>query len=205
MVPRFRARWTRLEGAMMRSGVSAVVLASVLVLVGGSATAAGSAPVPALAPLVSDAPKPAARFGWAGIGVYDVRFNTPFGTVSDAEFGLNVGGAMTVAPLSPEVSLMGFGNIAMSFATGGQFFPITAGVAARFEKLPVQVLGGIGATMMLNSVSTDTGFGAGLLLMGIYPLPQVDPRLSAQAQIQYHLLTHSLSLLVFTIGAAYNL
>ena len=41
--------------------------------------------------------------------------------------------------------------------------------------------------------------------MALYPLPQVDPRLSAQGQIQYHLLNHSMSLLEFLIGVGYTL
>ncbi len=158
-----------------------------------------------LAPLVATEAKPAARFGWAGLGVYDVRLSTIGGTFTDAYVGLNAGAAMTVAPLTPEVSLLGFGNVAMAFASGGQFFPLTAGVAARFEQLPVQVLGGIGGTVMLNTTSNDTGLGVAFLVMGLYPLTMIDPRLSAQAQIQYHLLTNNLSLFTINVGAGFSL
>jgi hypothetical protein len=146
--------------------------------------------------------------GWAGIGVYDVRQSyTVFGvsgTATDAEFGLNVGGAMNLAKLAPDVPLAGFANVAISFASGGQFFPLTGGLAVRYDKLPVHLLGGLGLTVMPNSAGANTGVGLGILLMGLYPLPQVDPRFSIQAQIQYHLLTQSLSLLEFLIGVGYT-
>ena len=180
---------------MIRSGMLAA-----MVLAAAPVYAEGALP---LAPLVPDA-KPAARLGWAGLGFYDVRFSTQFGTFTDAEFGLNAGAAAAITQLSPEVSLMGFGNVAISFASGGQFFPLTAGVAARFDKLPVQVLAGVGATLMINTTSADTGVGVGFMLMGIYPLVQVDPRLSAIAQLQYHLLSNSLSLFNGTLGAGYS-
>lgn len=164
---------------------------------------APAAPAATSAPAVAAAPS--TRLGWANIGIYDVRFSTPFGTYTDAEFGLGGGAAMNVAQLAPDVPLAAFANVAISFGSGGQFFPLTAGVAVRYDKLPVQLLGGLGLTIVPNSAGTNTGIGAGILLMGLYPLPQVDPRLSAQAQIQYHLLTQSLSLLEFLIGAGYSL
>lgn len=168
-----------------------------------AAPAATTAPAATSAPAVAAAPSP--RLGWANIGIYDVRFSTPFGTYTDAEFGLGGGAAVNVAQLAPDVPLAAFANVAISFGSGGQFFPLTAGVAVRYDKLPVQLLGGLGLTIVPNSAGTNTGIGAGILLMGLYPLPQVDPRLSAQAQIQYHLLTQSLSLLEFLIGAGYSL
>lgn len=141
---------------------------------------------------------------WANIGIYDVRFSTPFGTVSDAEFGIAAGGAVNVAALSPDVPLAAFANLAISFASGGQFFPLTAGLAARYDKLPVHLLGGLGLTLMPNSAGTDTGIGAGIMAMGIFPLPS-DPRLGIQGQIQFHLLNHSMSLLEFVAGVSYSL
>jgi hypothetical protein len=167
--------------------------------------APASAPARAAPPAPVTAAPPARMLGWANLGIYDVRFSTPIGTASDAEFGIGAGGAMNLAQLAPDVPLAGFVNVAISFASGGQFFPLTAGVAMRYDKLPVQFLGGLGLTLMPNSAGSNTGVGAGLLLMGLYPLRQVDPRLSAQGQIQFHLLTNSLSLLEFVIGAGYSL
>lgn len=167
----------------------------------------GAAPTaPADSPTsTATSPAPNSRIGWANIGIYDVRFSTPFGTFTDAEFGIGAGAAVDLAQLAPDVPLAGFANAAISFASGGQFFPLTAGAAVRYNKLPVQLLGGLGLTLMPNSAGTNTGVGAGLLLMGLYPLVQVDPRLSAQAQIQYHLMNNSLSLFEIVIGAGYTL
>jgi hypothetical protein len=181
------------------------------------ATSARAAPAKAAPPkaakadtAVSEA-RPSPLLGWAGLGVYDVRQSyTVFGvsgTSSDAEFGLNVGGAMNLAQLTPDVPLAGFANVAMSFASGGQFFPLTAGLAVRYDKLPVRLLGGLGLTLMPNTISPgpSAGVGLGILLMGLYPLPQVDPRFSLQGQIQFHVLTQSLSLIEFLIGVGYSI
>lgn len=204
---------------MIRSGaLSAALLAAFFF-----ATPASAAPKhakPAKAEKAAPAADPAATsstataaapktFGWANIGIYDVRLSvdTPFGTVSgsDADFGIGVGAATNIAQLSPEVPLAVFGNAAMAFASGGQFFPLTGGVAVRYDQLPVKLMGGLGLTLMPTSTSADTGIGAGILLMGLYPLQQVDPRLSVQGQIQYHLLNHGLSLLEFLVGIGYSL
>ena len=169
------------------------------------APAASSSDTPPADTVSASAANSAPRIGWASLGVYDVRFSTPFGTISDGEFGLNVGGAMNFAMLAPDVPLAGFANIGISFASGGQFFPLTAGAAVRYDKLPIQLLGGLGLSVVPNSAGTNTGVGAGILLMGLYPLQQVDPRLRLQGQIQYHLLTQSMSLLEFLIGVGYSL
>jgi hypothetical protein len=189
-----------------KASVAAILAALLLTTFPRAAQPAPAKAAPAKA--ATPAPVTAAPsriLGWANIGVYDVRFSTPIGTVSDAEFGIGAGAAMNVAQLAPDVPLAGFFNVAISFASGGQFFPLTAGLAARYDKLPVQLLGGLGLTLMPNSAGSNTGVGAGVLLMGLYPLRQVDPRLSAQGQIQFHLLTNSLSLLEFVIGAGYSL
>lgn len=196
---------------------SSSVLAATLLLATTARAAPKKVPPPATAAPSASSDTPPAdttsatamnsspRIGWASLGVYDVRFSTPFGTISDGEFGLNVGGAVNLAPLAPDVPLAGFANIGISFASGGQFFPLTGGVAVRYDKLPVQLLGGVGLTVVPNSAGTNTGIGAGILLMGLYPLPQIDPRLRVQGQIQYHLLTQSMSLLEFLIGVGYSL
>jgi len=196
---------------------SSLVLAATLLLTTAVLAAPKKAPSPATAttPPASTDPAPAdtsstalssaPRIGWASLGIYDVRFSTPFGTISDGEFGLNVGGAMNLAQLSPEVPLAAFANVGISFASGGQFFPLTAGGAVRYDKLPVQLFGGLGLSLVPNSAGTNTGVGVGILLMGLYPLAQVDPHLRVQGQIQYHLLTQSMSLLEFLIGIGYAL
>ncbi len=186
---------------MIQSKASVAAFLTALLLA-TSSRAAKPAPAPAPA---SAAPPARGMLGWANLGIYDVRFSTPIGTFSDAEFGIGAGGAMNLAQLAPDVPLAGFVNAAISFASGGQFFPLTAGAAVRYDKLPVELLGGLGLTLMPNSAGQNTGVGAGLLLMGLYPLTQVDPRLSVQGQFQFHLLTNSLSLLEFVIGAGYSL
>lgn len=172
--------------------------------------AAPAAPPPSTAPAASstpfDASAPSTRLGWANLGIYDLRISVgPYGTYSEGDFGFGAGGAMNIAQLAPDVPLAAFANVALGFGGGGLFFPLTAGAAVRYDKLPVKLLGGLGLTIMPNSSGAGTGIGPGLLLMALYPLPQVDPRVSAQAQIQYHLLTNNLSLLEFVIGAGYSL
>jgi hypothetical protein len=192
---------------MIRS--ASALTAALLVATAARAAPTKASPKSAKADTAASDAKSSPFLGWAGIGVYDVRqsFNTGVGTTAtatDAEFGLNVGGAMNLVQLAPDVPLAAFANIAMSFATGGQFFPLTAGAAVRYDKLPVHLLGGLGLTLMPNSGGANTGVGLGILLMGLFPLPQVDPRFGIQAQIQYHLLTNSLSVLEFLIGVGYS-
>ena len=184
--------------------------ATALALTALLATAASAAPPPAAAPAPSNSvvagAAPTTRLGWASLGLYDVRYSAGNGfTYSEADFGVGAGGAVNLAQLTPDVPLAGFANVAIAFATGGLAFPLTAGAAIRYDKLPVQLLGGLGFTIMPNSTGAGTGVGAGILLMGLYPLPQLDPRLSAQAQIQYHLLTNNLSLFEFVVGAGFAL
>ena len=186
---------------MIRS--ASALTAALLVATSASAAPAKATKAAAADTAVSDA-KSSPLLGWAGIGVYDVKVSTPFGSNTDAEFGLNVGGAMNLALLAPDVPLAGFANIAMSFASVVQFFPLTGGPAVRYDKLPVPLLGGLGLTVMPNSSAYTTGVGLGILLLGLFPLPQVDPRFSIQGQIQYHLLTSSLSVLEFLIGVGYT-
>jgi hypothetical protein len=193
---------------MIRS--ASALTAALLVATAARAAPTKASPKAAKADAVSDT-KSSPFLGWAGIGVYDVRqsYNAfgVSGTASDAEFGLNVGGAMNLVMLAPDLPLAGFANVAMSFASGGQFIPLTAGAAVRYDKLPVHLLGGLGLTVMPNTFGTggsSTGVGLGLLLMGLYPLPQIDPRFSVQGQFQFHLLTQSLSLIEFLIGVGYS-
>jgi hypothetical protein len=183
-------------------------MAALLVATAARAAPTKASPKSTKADTAASDAKSSPFLGWAGIGVYDVRQSyTVFGvsgTATDAEFGLNVGGAMNLVQLAPDVPLAAFANAAISFASGGQFFPLTGGAAVRYDKLPVHLLGGLGLTVMPNSGGAATGVGLGILLMGLYPLAQVDPRFGIQAQIQYHLLTNSLSVLEFLIGVGYS-
>lgn len=148
------------------------------------------------------------RIAWGGIGFYDVgvSVSTPFGTysASNSYFGFNAGAAVNVLSLTPDLPLAVFGNAAIAFGSGGFFLPLTGGAALRYDKLPVKLLGGLGLTVMPDSAGAPTSVGLGILAMAMYPLPQIDPRLSAEAQFQYHFLNNSLSLLAFTIGAGYT-
>jgi hypothetical protein len=45
-----------------------------------------------------------------------------------------------------------------------------------------------------------TGVGIALMGMALFPLPQVHPNLSAQAQIGYDILSNSLGTFEFTLG-----
>ena len=171
-----------------------------------AAPAASSAPATRPAPAATTpivAAAPSSRLGWANLGIYDLRYSGFGFTYSEADFGFGAGGALNVAQLSPDVPLAVFANVGLGFGGGGLFLPLTGGVAVRYDKLPVQLLGGLGLTIMPTTGGLSTGVGAGLLLMGLYPLPTVDPRLSAQAQIQYHLMSNSLSLFEFVVGVGY--
>ena len=172
--------------------------------------AATAAPAASSAPATSPAPTtpivaaaPSSRLGWANLGIYDLRYSGFGFTYSEADFGFGAGGALNVAQLAPDVPFAVFANVGLGFGGGGLFLPLTGGVAVRYDKLPVQLLGGLGLTLMPTTGGLSTGVGAGILLMGLYPLPTVDPRLSAQAQIQYHLLSNSLSLFEFVVGVGY--
>lgn len=148
------------------------------------------------------------RVGWGGVGFYDVgvSVNTPFGSysASNSYFGFNAGAAVNVLSLTPELPLAVFGNAAIAFGSGGFFLPLTGGAALRYDKLPVKLLGGLGLTVMPNSAGYNTSVGLGILAMAMYPLPQIDPRLSAEAQLQYHFLNNSMWLFAFTVGAGYT-
>ncbi|HUJ29182.1 MAG TPA: hypothetical protein VLW85_24350 [Myxococcales bacterium] len=192
-----------------------------LVLAGAICAApAFAAPSPAPAPAPAATPAPAStssstgavntgRIAWGNIGLYDIGISVDvpgFGSVSSSSsyFGINAGAAMNILPLAPDLPLAVWANVAISFASGGQFFPLTAGAAVRYDKLPVQLFGGLGFTIMPNTSSgSPTPVGLAIQLMGLYPLPMVNPNLSADLQIAYHILNDNFSLWTFTIGGAW--
>lgn len=154
-----------------------------------------------------------ARIAWGDIGYYNVTvtqtITTPFGTFSGSgssgAFGINAGTAVNVTSLSADVPLALWGNVAIAFPSGGTFFPLTAGAAVRYDKLPVGLLGGLGLTIMPNSGGGGTTpVGIAFQGMGFLPLPQVSPNFSANLQLSYHLLSSSYSLFAFTVGGSFT-
>lgn len=148
----------------------------------------------------------APRIAWGNIGYYNVSqsVNTPFGSVSGSSgaFGINVGTALNVYQITPDVPLAIWGNAAIAFPTGGTVFPLTAGAAVRYDKLPVGLLGGVGFTLMPNSFNgAPTPVGVALQAMGFLPIPQVMPNFGGNVQIAYHILNNGFDLFTLTFGA----
>lgn len=203
----------------MIAKLNAMILAGALAAAPAFAAPAPAAATPAPAPAASPAATTTSstgavntgRIAWGGIGLYDIGIsvNVPgFGNVSSSSsyFGINVGGAMNIAQLAPDFPLAVWANAAIAFANGGEFFPLTAGAAVRYDKLPVQLFGGLGFTIMPSTGGNGnsvTPVGLDIQLMGLYPLPMVHPNLSADLQIAYHILNDSFSLWTFTIGGAW--
>jgi hypothetical protein len=148
-------------------------------------------------------------FAWAGIGFYDIGISACDGqfcvSASSTQFGFNAGGAYDLIALTPDLPLSAFANVGLGFGSFGVTIPITIGAAVHYDKLPVQLLGGLGFTLMPNTGdNTPTPIGLGILLMAAYPLPQLKPGISVEAQFQYHFLDDSFSLLVFDVGLEYG-
>ncbi len=173
-----------------------------------AAKAAAPAPAPAAAP-ASGAAVNTGRIAWGGIGYYNVTVsvNTAFGnfSASNGAFGINAGGAINLLQLTPDLPLAAWANLGIAFPSGGTFWPITGGAAVRYDKLPVQLLGGLGLTVMPASGGGPTAVGLAIQAMGFLPLPQVHPNFSAVAAIAYHILNQSESLFTFTVGGGWAL
>jgi hypothetical protein len=134
---------------------------------------------------------------WGGIGFYSVS-----GT---GAFALHVGGAANLTLLAPDLPLVGWGDVGIGFASGGTVFPLKLGAGVRYDKAgPFQLIGGAAFTVMPTTVSV-TGVGIALMGMALYPLPQLHPNASAQAQIGYDILSDSLGTFEFTIGLGWAL
>jgi hypothetical protein len=138
--------------------------------------------------------KRSAYIGWAGLGYYNVD--------GAGAFALHVGGAVNLLPLAPDLPLIGWADVGVGFASGGTVFPLKLGAGVRYDRAgPVQLLGGAAFTVMPTSISgAPTPVGVSLMGMLLYPLPQLNPNLSAQAQIGYDILTDSASTFEFTVG-----
>jgi hypothetical protein len=154
------------------------------------------APAAALAES-APATKSDARIAWGGIGYYNISgsFN------SVGAFGINVGGAINVVPLTPDLPLAIWGNFAIAFPSGFNAYPLTAGAAIRYDKIPVHLLGGLGFTIMPQSNGGPTVAGLGIQAMGFIPLTA---DLSAQAGIAYHFLNKSEDLFTLTGGIGWS-
>lgn len=135
--------------------------------------------------------------GWGGLGFYSIN-----GT---GAFALHAGGAANLTMLSPDLPLVGWGDVGIGFASGGTVFPLKLGAGIRYDKAgPFQLLGGAAFTVMPTTVSV-TGVGISLMGMALYPLPQLHPSASAQAQIGYDILSNSLGTFEFTVGLGWAL
>jgi Cys-rich repeat protein len=173
-----------------------------------TAKAAAPAPAPAAAP-ASGAAVNTGRIAWGGIGYYNVTVtvNTALGNFSSSTgaFGIHAGGAINLLQLTPDLPLAAWANLGIAFPSGGTFWPITGGAAVRYDKLPVQLLGGLGLTVMPASGNSPTAVGLAIQAMGFLPLPQVNSNLSAVAAIAYHILNQGESLFTFTVGGGWAL
>ena len=138
--------------------------------------------------------KRSAYIGWAGLGFYSVG-----GT---GAFALHAGGAVNLLPLAPDLPLIGWADVGIGFASGGTVFPLKLGAGVRYDRAgPVQLLGGAAFTVMPTSISgASTPVGISLMGMVLYPLPQLNPNLSAQAQIGYDILSQGAGTFELTVG-----
>lgn len=148
---------------------------------------------------------------WGGIGFYNVGISVDvpgFGTVSGSStyFGLHAGGAANLLSLTPDLPLVGWGDIALTLGSD-LFFPVAAGAGVRYDKAgPVQLLGGLGFVLMPHTGGgPSTPLGLRIMGMVLYPIPQLNPNLSAQAQISYDFLSDGFHMFAFTVGAGYAL
>jgi hypothetical protein len=141
--------------------------------------------------------KRSAYIGWAGLGFYSIS-----GT---GAFALHAGGAVNLLPLAPDLPLIGWADVGIGFASGGTVFPLKLGAGVRYDRAgPFQLLGGAAFTVMPTSVSgASTPVGISLMGMALYPLPQLNPNLSAQAQIGYDILSEGASTFEFTVGVGW--
>jgi len=145
---------------------------------------------------------------WGGIGYYNTGVSQCFGafcqSASTGQFGFNGGGSYAV-PINPDVSWLGFGNIAFAFGDVTTV-PITFGGGIRGEHIgPIQLSGLAGLSIVPISNGFGTKVGLELGAQANFPIPQVMPRLGVQAAIMYHILTDSFHVFTFNAGVAYTL
>jgi hypothetical protein len=194
----------------MKAAFGAIVLAAAL-----AASPAIADPVadPDPAPARSSTSMAGGRWhplqAWAGIGYYNtgVSVNVPgFGSVSGStgQFGFN-GGASYAFPINPDLSWLGFGNIALAFGDVTSI-PITVGGGVRGEHLgPIQLSGLAGFTLAPISGGNGTKAGLALGAQANFPTPQLMPGVGIQAAFMYHILTDSFSIWTINAGLSYIL
>ena len=140
--------------------------------------------------------------GWGGIGLYNVGVS---GGGSETYFGFQAGGAASLINLTPDLPLIGWGEIALTLGSD-LFFPLAVGAGVRYDRAgPVQLLGGLGFALLPTTASFSTQAGLRIMGMVLYPLPQLHPNLSAQAQISYDILGNSFHVFRFTVGGGWAL
>ena len=138
---------------------------------------------------------------WAGLGGYNVGASGG----SSTYFGFHLGGSANLLQITPELPLVGWGDAALTLG-GDLFFPLAIGAGVRYDSAgPVQLIGGVGFAVLPTTASLSTSAGVRLMGMALYPMPQIDRNLSAQAQLSYDFLSNSMHLFTFTIGIGYAL
>jgi hypothetical protein len=148
--------------------------------------------------------------GWGGLGLYNVGVSVDipgFGTVSGSStyFGFHAGGAANLYNLTPDLPLVGWGDVALTVGSD-LFFPLAVGAGVRYDKAgPVQLLGGVGFAFLPHTGGGTNPLGVRFMGMVLYPLPQVHKNLSAQAQLSYDWLSDGFHLFTFTIGGGWAL
>ena len=139
--------------------------------------------------------------GWGGVGLYNVGVSGG----SKTYFGFQAGAAASLINLTPDLPLIGWGEIALTLGSD-LFFPLAVGAGVRYDRAgPVQLLGGLGFALLPTTAAFSTQAGVRIMGMVLYPLPLLHPNLSAQAQISYDILGNSSHVFRFTIGAGWAL
>ena len=180
--------------------ISVVILGAALMAAPGRAAAQTTS---------SDGTKSSAFIGWAGLGIWNLGVSVDyFGysvSGSSTNFGLHVGGAANLVPLSPDLPLIIWGEVPIVFA-GNTYFPLALGAGVRYDKAgPVQLLGGLGLAIAANTGASSVPVGVRIMGMVLYPLVQVNPNFSIQTQLSYDILTQSAHIFRWTAGIGYAL
>jgi hypothetical protein len=187
----------------MKAAFGALLVAAAL-----AAAPANAEPVPDPAPARSSTAMAGGRWhpiqAWGGIGYYNTGQNVNNVSGSTGQFGLNAGASYAV-PINPDLSWLGFGNVALAFGDVTSF-PITVGGGVRGEHVgPVQLSGLAGFTLAPISGGVGTKVGLALGAQGNYPLAQLMPGVGVQAAFMYHILTDSASIWTINAGLSYIL
>jgi hypothetical protein len=191
----------------MKAVFGSLLLAALL-----AAAEAKADPGPDPAPARSSASTASSRFRpaqlWGGIGFYNTSVSVcvgPFcGSNSSGQFGINGGGSYAF-PINPDMSWLGFGNLALAF---GSFtsVPITVGGGIRGEHIgPIQLSGLAGLSVVPISGGGGTKVGLALGAQGNYPIPQVMPHLGVQGAFMIHILSDSVTVWTLNAGVSYTL